>query len=240
MNRMRDVTRGPNSPSRELSQDRTSFAGELIQLKRQGCCVLVTGRVSEQTRAAQSCQLFGAVDASRHRVFTLTDITFSGTDQYLPEGISLAHSSVTVLDYTGIVRDAAGTVDTSLQHSDVGDSSKTYGIGLGTMLRESIGASVRDGPTGPGVLRLGVATLRALIAVDGLSSTQAFVRAVRTDVVDVHGIAHFHLPGVPDPETFAALSPEIDIHIELRESHHVPEHRWHLLGAELSSDWLPV
>lgn len=236
---MRDVTRSRDSSSQELSQDRTSFAAELMQRKRQGCCVLVTGRVSEQTRAAQSRQLFGARDASRHRVLALTDATPTGAGRYLPDDISPAHSSVTVLDYTETVRDATGTVETPLQQPDV-DGSNEVGSRLETMLREPVEAAVRNGPSGPGVLRLGVATLGALIAVDGLSPTQAFVKAVRADVVDVHGIVHFHLPGTPDPETLDALYPETDIHIELRESHHVPEHRWHLLGSELSTDWLPV
>lgn len=237
---MRDVIRSSNSSGRESSQDRVSFAVALMELKRQGCCVLVTGRVNERTRAAQSSHLFGNNDASRHRVLALTDATASGLDWYLPDGISQAHSSVTVLDHTETVRDAAGTVDPSLQHSDVDDGSPTIEGGLGTMLRESIEATVRNGPTGPSVFRLGVATLGALIAIDGLSSTRAFVGAVRTGVVEVHGMVHFHLPGVPDPETFEALYPEIDIHIELRDSHHVPEHRWHLLEAGLSTDWLPV
>lgn len=236
---MRDVTHGPDSSNEDLSQDRASFAAELMQLKRQGCSVLVTGRVNERLHAAQSCQLFGARDASRHRVLTLTDATPARVCQYLPDGVAPADSSVTVLDYTETVRNVTGAADTPLHQLDT-DDSKTVGNRLGAMLCEPVEAAVRNGPTGPSVCRLGVATLGALIAIDGLSPTRSFVRTVRADVVDIHGIVHFHLPGTPDSKTLDTLYPVTDIHIELRESRCLPEHRWHLLDSDLSTDWLPV
>lgn len=236
---MRNVTRGRDASNEDPPQGRAPFAAERMQLKRQGCSVLVTGRVNERLRAVQFRQSFGACDGSRHRVLTLTDATPAGVCQYLPHGVTPADSSVTVLDYTETVRNATGAADTPPNQSDA-DTSKTVGNRVGAMLCELVEAAVCTGPPGTSVYRLGVATLGALTAIDGLSPTRSFVRTVRADVVDIHGIVHFHLPSTPGSETLDTLYPVTDIHIELRESRRLPEHRWHLLDSNLSTDWLSV
>lgn len=263
---MRDVVSRLDTSGRELSQARASFAAELMQLKQEGCCVLVTSRANESVRAVQSRQLFGSVDASRQRTLTLTDsvgcdsvpsdgwqthckatettdiggseehhnrsydATSTGLSRYLPDGISADHSPASALDHREVVLDATDVTNTQLWPS-VDDS---------TTLCESVRTVVQNPAADPGELRLGVATLGALVAIDGCSATQAFVCAVRTDLIGVHGIAHVHLPGTPDSETLTTLRPEIDIHIELRESHGAGEPRWHLLDSELSTDWFPL
>lgn len=242
---MGDATHDPNSSSRETSQRRGPFASELMRLKRRGCCVLVTGRVSDRVRAAQSRQLFGEIDESRQRVLALTDAAPADTSRYLPDGIPPTHQNVTVLDYTEMVR--AGVTDTPPPSTDTQSDShfrsegSDHKRGLATTLRASVGPAIRNDSVAPGELRFGIATLGALISADGLSPTQAFVRAVRTDVLSMHGMGHFHLPGVPDTDTLNALRSVTDIHLELRESQrHGPEHRWHLLEANYSTDWFPM
>lgn len=256
---MEDVIRSPDSPgsNQECSREQELFATELMRLKRQGCCVLVTGQVSERVRAAQSRQLFGEIDEPRQRVLTRTDAapTFTETCWYLPDGITPTQPNVTVLDHTSRVRDS--TVSESVQpsstashtpsspspffdDSDSNTHSDEYRCGL-DQLYESITTVIPDDCMGPGTIRLGVATLCALIGTDGLSATRAFVRTVRADVSAVNGMSHFHLPGLPDTETLDALRPVIDIHLELREAQpRVPEHRWHLLESDCSTDWLPM
>lgn len=64
---MRDVPRGSNSSGRE--PDRASFTVELIQPKRLGCRVLLTGR-APNSRAAQLRQLFGNIGTTCYRVLT--------------------------------------------------------------------------------------------------------------------------------------------------------------------------
>lgn len=234
-------TRGPDAPSRETSQERSPFGNELMRLKRRGCCILVTGRSSVHVRAAQSRQLFGAVDEPRRRILTLIDATPSETSQYFPDGITQSDSDVTVLDYTETVQDTTRVTGKSRSQSSSSQSDDPSKTGLGATLCDPIGAAIRNKQTEPGELRVGVATLDAIVVSDGRSATRAFVEAVRADILAANGMGHFHLPGSVDPATFDALAPVIDIHLELRESRpHIPEHRWHLLDTDRSTDWIPL
>lgn len=261
---MENGAHSPDSPesNQECSGERELFATELMRLKHRGCCVLVTGRVSERVRAAQSRQLFGDIGEPRQRVLTLTDATPTETCRYLPDGITPSQPNVTVLDHTSRVRDSSSTparthtnthshtqplADTT--HPEDGcESNSNIDINTDTdtdididTLSAAITAVVPDDCADPGEIRLGVATLGTLIGTDGLSATRGFVRTVRAEVVAANGMGHVHLPGSPDTETLDALRPVIDIHIELRESQpRVPEHRWHLLETGCSTDWLPM
>lgn len=224
------------------------FANELMRLKRRGCCVLVTGSVSERVRTMQSRALFGSVEEHRQRVFALTDATPTETAEYLPGELTPEHSDVTVLDYTDTVRDVTGVTDlSSLQPYSSTTSSRaetpevetTSVTGLGETLYDSIAATIQTDQLSPGELRVGVATLNALIAMDGLPATCAFVDAVRTDLLATNGLGHVHFPGSIDDDSLAALYPVVDIHLELRETKQCPpEQRWHLLDADLTTNWL--
>lgn len=239
---MDEATRRPASSDQETFQDRETFSGALMDLKRRGCCVLVTGQVNERTRAAQSRRLFGQSDTPRQRVLTLTDATSKSAARYLPEGIAPTHSTVTTLDYTETVRVIADTVGHSSQPAPVAttsDDAASMGE-LGALLYDPIKDILRADTLHPGELRLGIATLRILIDNDGFSATRAFVRTLRADIVAAHGMGHFHLPGSPDSETVTALRPLIDIHIELRQSECGPEHRWHLLETGEATSWIQL
>lgn len=224
------------------------FADELMRLKQRGCCILVTGSVSERVRTIQSRALFGSITEDRQRVFALTDATPSETVEYLPDGLTLEHSDVTVLDYTETVRDTTGIDPSSLQPYPSTDLSKTETpatetasmTGLGETLYDSIATTIQD-DLSPGELRVGVATLNALIAIDGLPSTCAFVDAVRTHMLATHGMGHVHFPGALDDDTLAALRPVVDIHLELRVSQqHPPEQRWHLVDEDITTNWIQL
>lgn len=240
VNTMGDVPRNPDSPSRETAQNRDPFAVELMELKRRGCCVLVTGQVDERVRATQSRRLFGESNKSRQRVLILTEKSPSPTVRYLPEGISPMHSSVSTLDYTEIIRDMTGAVSPSPQLSpaDIGPAASESMTGLCALLCNPVCNAIPTGSLRPGELRLGISTLGVLIDTDGLSATQAFVRAIRSDILAARGMGHFHFPGEPGSEIFSALGPLIDIHIELRKPDGIPEHRWHLLETDHSTGWL--
>ncbi|UPM44460.1 DUF7504 family protein [Halocatena salina] len=237
---MGDVPRDPDSSSRETAQNPDSFAVELMGLKRRGCCVLVTGPVDERVRAAQSRRLFGESETDRQRVLILTERASDFTAQYLPDGIPSAHPSVNILDYTDLIDDMAGTTSPSPPFSPTDASPDTSGSmnGLCAHLCDPICDAIPTDSCCPGELRLGITTLDVLIDTDGLSATRAFVRSIRSDILAVHGMGHFHFPGEPDPELLTALSPLIDIHIELRKTDDVPEHRWHLLRTDHSTGWL--
>jgi hypothetical protein len=218
------------------------FASELMRLKHRGCCVLVTGSVGERVRAMQSRALFGGVEEYRQRVFALTDAT--PTDQYLPDGLTPESSDVTVLNHTDTVRDVAGVADPSSLQQSASPSSvsaETASVtGFGATLSDSITETIQSGLS-PGELRVGVATLNALIAMDGLSATCAFIREIRADLRAAHGMGHVHLPGSPEADALDALRSVVDIHLELRESQqYTPRQRWHLLDADITTNWHPV
>lgn len=231
---MDEAPRDPKSPTQPV-QDREAFARALMELKRRGCCVLVTGQVNERTRAAQSRRLFGESDTPRQRVLTLTDATPSSAARYLPADLTPTHSTVTLLDFTDNVR-VITSIGLALDTSTESDETAPMGD-LGGLLYDAIGDAVHT-DTRPGELRLGIATLGILLDTDGRSATRAFIRAIRTDMLTAHGMAHFHLPGSPDSETIAALEPLIDIHIELREIDKEPAHRLHLLETGRATRWI--
>jgi hypothetical protein len=220
------------------------FASELMRLKRRGCCVLITGSVSERVRAMQSRALFGGIEEYRQRVLALTDATPTEKAQYLPDGLTPESSDVTVLNYTDTVRDVTGVADPSSLQLSASPSSvwteTTSVTGLGATLSDSITETIQSGLS-PGELRIGVATLNALIAMDGLPATCAFIREVRADLRAAHGMGHVHFPGSPDTDALVALRSVVDIHLELRESQrYTPEQRWHLLDADITTNWYPV
>lgn len=231
---MDEVPRDPESPTQSV-QDREAFARALMELKRRGCCVLVTGQVSERTRAAQSRRLFGESDTPRQRVLTLTDATPSSAARYLPADLAPTHSTVTLLDCTDNVR-VITSLGLALDSSTESDETASVGD-LGGLLYDAISDALCT-DTCPGGLRLGIATLGVLLDTDGLSATRAFIREIRADMLKAHGMAHFHLPGVPNSETITALKPLIDIHIELREVDKEPAHRLHLLETEETTRWI--
>lgn len=236
---MRDVTRSSDTFNRTTVEDREVFAETLMDLKRRGCCVLVTGKVNERARAAQSRRLFGQSNTSRHRVLTLIDATPSAVSRYLPEGITPTHSTVTKLDFIDDIRLVADFVDNAAQSetesTEVNDAISMATIG--SLLHDPIREALRSESFRPGELRLGIATLRVLIDTDGLTATKAFVQTVRNELVDINGMGHFHLPGELEAKTFTAFRPLIDIHIELRQTNCVLEHRWHLLETGESTSW---
>lgn len=238
---MDEAARSPASSSEEMVHNREAFADTLMDLKHRGCCVLVTGQVNERIRAAQSRRLFGQSDRSRQRVLLLTEATPHLIPQYLPKGITPTHASVTTLDYTDQVRDLSSTISLLSQPwSDNNSEESASMTEYGTSLYDAITDAINTESLRPGELRLGVATLGVLIDTDGLPATQAFVRAVRTELLAIHGIGHFHFPGKPGTETCTALRPFIDIHIELRKHHDTPEHRWHLLETDHSTSWIQL
>lgn len=234
------VPRDPDASSRETAQNRDSFAVELMGLKRRGCCVLVTGPVDEQVRAAQSRRLFGESDEPRQRVLILTEEAPSHTAQYLPNGITPTHSSVRILDYTDIIHDMTGAISPSPQLSpaDIGSGAAGPMTGLCALLCDPVCNAIPADSLRPGELRVGITTLGVLLDTDGLSATRAFVRSIRSHILAAHGMGHFHFPGDPDSEVFSALRPLIDIHIKLRNPDGIPEHRWHLLETDHSTGWL--
>lgn len=238
---MKGATRSPDSLTQSTEQDREAFAGTLMGLKRRGCCVLVTGQVDEEVRATQSRHLFGHSDEHRQRVLLLTDATPSLTSQYLPGDITAAHSTVSKLDYTDEARDIACSTSSSFNLSSVDPIKEPTSVaGIGALLCDPISNVIQADTLDPGELRLGIATLTILLDTDGLSATQAFLRKIRQQMLAAHGMAHFHLTSSIDAETFTALRPMIDIHIELRKPNSIPEHRWHLLETGHSTDWRPM
>ncbi len=239
---MADGISSSGDPSHATTRDQGSFSATLMGLKHRGCCVLVTGQVDERARAAQSRRLFGQTDEPRKRVLTLIEGSPCRTNQYLPTGITPAHSSVTTLDYTEEARDITVVTSSPSQPTaiDLGSGETASLSGLSAVLCDPLRDAIQADTRRPGELRLGIATLGTLIDIDGLSVTQTLIRTIRSDILDSHGMGHFHYPGEPDSDTIAALRPMIDIHVELRVLDGVLEHRWKLLETGHSTDWLPM
>lgn len=223
---------------------RDTFTTELTRLKQQGCCLLVTGSVSERVRAAQSQHLFGTPVEPRQRVLVVTDTITAGTARYLPPTVSPDDSDVTVLDALSTLRTrtAVGYSHSSSLDQPLDDASLPDDlVALHSALRDAIDVANREVQLPPGKLRIGLSSLCDLIERHGITATKTFVRAVTSDTRSMQGMTHFHFPGTLDSVTLTALKPVVDIHLELRDSFsRPPEQRWHLLGADLTSNWMTI
>lgn len=213
----------------------STFRRWVMDLKRRGCNVLVTGDVGEETSRRLTRKLLGAPDVPRTRVLALTDRDREDAPALLPEGVSVDDDAVHLLDYDAGTRSASGATATA-PDPNAGRAPKALDD-LRLDLCDAVAAAAADG-LDPAQLRVGVYTLSYLTSQRDPEAVEQFVRAVGDHVRGVSGMAHYHLPVPDDADRVARLAPLFDVRIELRETNGAPEQRWHFPDRDATTAWV--
>lgn len=215
--------------------DAGAFSRELAALKRQGCTVLVVGEAGRVSSRAACHQLLGdETTATRRRVVVTTGPT-PGVDRRL-DGIPSEH--------TTIVRRRAAT--RSAGSNQVVEEPPAPAVTVVDPDLDVLGRAIllaideHDVPDlEPAALRVCVDGLGPLLADHSRQDVSEFVACLVDRIASANGMGHAHLRLAFEHEAVAALRPRFDVVVELRPGD-PPEQRWHLDGADLVTDWLPV
>ncbi|SIQ95977.1 hypothetical protein SAMN05421858_0944 [Haladaptatus litoreus] len=221
---------GGNSPD---------FHDVLSEFKRQGCNILVTGRVSETTTNRTTIQLLGASTEERKRVLVFMGKTAKYANSKLPAGTTTDDSSVWVIDWGN---DERAIVD-SIPMPTIPNSTSSSDDPLRELRSEIVTAvsfydEWADG-LGSAELRLSLDSLVKPLEQHDQSAVERFIRTVTALIRGVSGMAHYHLPLPDDGDIVQELSPLFDARVELRQTDSlVPEQRWHVPQYDQMTNWV--
>ncbi|EFW92683.1 hypothetical protein ZOD2009_07434 [Haladaptatus paucihalophilus DX253] len=219
--------------------DSPKFHDVLSDLKRRGCNILVTGRVSETTTNRTTMQLLGASTEERKRILVLTDTVARYANSKLPGGTNADDPDVWVIDWGDDERAASRSMAAPSQPGVTVSSEESL-----RELRGDIVTAVSffdewaDGLS-TSELRLSFDSLIKPLEQCEQETVEQFLRTVTALVRGVSGMAHYHLP-VPDSNSVVQeLTPLFDARVELRQTNGlVPEQRWHIPEYGQTTNWV--
>ncbi|GAA0218213.1 DUF7504 family protein [Halobaculum roseum] len=103
---MTGTTEDPDAAESIRRGSDSTLSAALAELD-DGCCVLVTGDVSEEAYRVASSRYFGATQRRRRRVLALTAGGTESPEAWLPDGVDAADDGAAVVRLDGTVRDPA-------------------------------------------------------------------------------------------------------------------------------------
>lgn len=214
------------------------FRHRLSTLKQNGSNILVVG-TDASPRACE--RLLGESDAKpRRRLFVTTDST-PRTARARLESVRArsVQGSATILDVNGVAR------GTSADDPD-GPSVRVETVeddldALEDAVEEAIEAFETDsGSLSPAELRVCFESLTPLVEEYERRDFRRFLLRVSERVTEVSGMAHYHVSAEYDSEIVRSLRPLFDAVLEVRQGEEQAEQRWHLVGEDITTDWLPL
>ncbi|QZX99033.1 DUF7504 family protein [Halobaculum rubrum] len=182
---MTGTTDGPDADGPIGRRSDRPLSAALAELD-DGCCVLVTGDVSDEAYRVASSRYFGAPHRRRRRVLALTTGATEAPNAWLPDGVDAANDDAAVVRLDGAVRDPAAASGTDVSASSGFDSASEAAGTTGTAGDSDAGPDRLDldggvdedaGPTAvgdPGAIR--TAVLDAIADVDGDRSDRLGLR----------------------------------------------------------------
>jgi|AntDeeMetagen134_2_1112570.scaffolds.fasta_scaffold01852_9 hypothetical protein len=196
--------------------DSTTFSQELAELKQNGCNLLLVGDGTVHSNACR--HLVG--DDDRRRLFV-----FSGPGPVC-----------------ACAPDALDGIDREIvrfgEDSETGEGSLS---GLGSEVVARIEEfQTRAGALSPAELRLCFDSLGPLFVDHDPEALFRLLHVLTASVRRVDGIGHYHLRVERGSDHVNLIEPLFDALVEVREKDGIAEQRWHLLGKDVSSDWLPL
>jgi hypothetical protein len=218
------------------------FTRALQTLKREGCALLVVGRISTDLHERFSVRMLGDVEHEiRRRLIVLTDGRYESIERRLPPASrgSITETARGVL-YEPRTRGVATTATrriascpTVRAEGDLGD--------LGEVItRELDRLAIVSNGLEPAELRICLDSLDTLLAVEPPETVFRFVHLLSRIAETKSGIVHVHLHEGIDHRYAREFSPLFDATVELSEVGDEPRQRWHLREGEISSAWLSV
>lgn len=218
-----------------------SFGSALVELKRRGCNLLVTGALPERLAADVSAQMLGSPPELRARVFALLGRETDAARTRLEiAGRSLEPAIVvdTVEHPRAAVAD--GPIPTGEPGVQVRRIERTLPV-VQAALRQAISeVKTAHYPLEPAELRLCVDSLGSLTGDHDVEAVRAFLETVGEDVVAADGMAHYVLPEDPADDIVAALEPCFDAIVEHRGADRRFEQRWRLPEYDIVTPWMRV
>lgn len=197
----------------------TAFSQELSELKQTGCNLLVVG---DGVVHKHACRHLLGDGGSRRRVFVFT------------QGTPVCACALDSLD--GIDREIVRYDAGESQDADSDERSLSQ---LGTDTVGKIGdLEARAGGFAPAELRLCFDSLGPLFVEHDPERLFRLLHVVTSRVRRANGIGHYHLRVDRTSDHVNLLEPLFDGLVEVRTVNGKPEQRWHLLGSDVSSDWI--
>jgi hypothetical protein len=198
------------------------FTSYLAELKHRGCNLLVTGEVAERVTRQATRKLLGSAAERRRRVLVLADRDADDGDAFLPHGVGTDDDDVTVIAWCAGARSAAASAPTAEQSGGLADLQADVCSAMTGYEIEADGLDAAE-------LRLGVVTVCTLLDRYDHDAVAHALDAVTSQVQQVRGMGHYHLPVPDDADEVAALAPLFDARIELRKPESAPpQQRWHV------------
>ncbi|MFD1512542.1 DUF7504 family protein [Halomarina rubra] len=212
------------------------FRESLLELKREGCRILITGEVDASIRARRSRQLFGEA-TNRHRILASTTLGEDDIAEHLPGEHPLSRSGTEVIRLDDIRSVSVAETYSTPSHLEASNEFAAFQW----RIIDAIARHRVDHAPAPAELRVGVATLAPLVDEYSAETIREFVHLVGKETVESRGMAHFAL-GLDARRPIASrLLPLMDIHVQLRQREgEPPEHRWTLLNHNIHTEWLPL
>ncbi|QSG02602.1 DUF7504 family protein [Natranaeroarchaeum sulfidigenes] len=191
--------------------DSTTFSQELAELKQNGCNLLLVGDGSVHSSVCR--HLLGD---DRRRLFVFT------------EGKRVCACDPETLD---------GGDGRTVRVDD--EERSLTEIGSEVVTEIDLLASRVDGLS-PGELRLCFDSLGPLFVEHDPEQLFRLLHLVSASVRRSDGIGHYHLRVDRKSDHVNLIEPLFDVLVEVRRNDGIAEQRWHLLGKDVSSDWLPL
>ena len=210
-----------------------TFAQALAALKRRGATVLVRGGASADDPVCTS--LLGDDAAGRRRLL----LEPAGGPRRVAGPAGEDALRVT-LPAVGRRSAAAMATSSAAGGAAARPSDPTPGelVRLASAVREAVETLGGD-DLAAGQLRVCGGDLDPLVEGFGTAAVRRYLHLVATRVVDVGGLAHFHLPVGAAAEP--SLGPLFDVHVDVRRRlDGEREQRWRLRESGLETGWLPL
>lgn len=234
-------------------EEAVTFARALGELKQRGSSLLVVGSVPDEMYVRASTQMLGDPDAERprRRVVVVPSSGEAGGSERVRRTGPISPEYARMVTREASARSAAAangsghpshapgpTTQKTLPRTQAADGAIHE---LGESLSEVIDQFdvVADG-LDPAELRLAFDCLPMLLEEYDRQVVFRFLHVLATQIREVRGIGHFHLPQPRTSETVRLFEPLFDAIIELRVDGDELKQRWHFRDRSLVSEWLPL
>ena len=227
----------------------SDLMGRIAKLQENGCNMLITGKVSEDTINTATQRFLGAADESRKRILALTDSSTQNINDRFPAQIGLGDPNVWLIDQRHGQRTVLSPPGTTLPTSSPAFPSSTVPrsmtrtendlAGLRQDILDAISNFASKGRAlSPSELRLSVDSLNILLEENDFHEVETFVRIISAIITEYTGMGHYFLPVASDAEEVQKLLPNFEVEIELRKQDGLePEQRWHLPDCDQKTQW---
>lgn len=223
----------------------SNITGRIEELQRDGCNILITGKVSEETITTATCRFLGAADEPRKRILALTDSSTQNIDERFPSTIGLGDPNVWLIDQRHgqrTVLSPPGTTSPSTATVSPIPSTMRRETNLDGLRQDILDAianfAVTTTALAPSELRLSVDSLNILLEENDLHEIETFVRIISAAVAEYAGMGHYFLSVASNTEEVQKILPYFDIEVELRKRDGLePEQRWHLPDYDQKTQW---